>query len=76
MLTVLYPAEDYDATTDDIAFPQEWFSALEWELAFRSAPAMGRPWTPEMQANYVAATGIARNLNEANSSAYFQPGAE
>ena len=76
MLTVLYPAEDYDSTADDIAFPQEWFAALEWELAFRCAPSFGRPWTPEMQANYVAAMGIARDVNEANSSAYFQPGAE
>lgn len=76
MLTVLYPAEDYDSTADDIAFPQEWFAALEWELAFRCAPSFGRPWSPEMQANYAAAMGIARDVNEANSSAYFQPGAE
>lgn len=76
VLTVMYPAEDYDATTDDIAFPQEWFAALEWELAFRVISAFGLPWTQEMQANYVRAMTIASNLNEQNSSAYFQPGAE
>jgi hypothetical protein len=40
-LAVLYPAEDYDATSDDIAFPQEWFAALEWELTLRCAPLFG-----------------------------------
>lgn len=75
-LTVLYPAEDYDATTDDIAFPQEWFAALEWELALRVAPTFGASWTPEMQQNYSQATAIARELNPENTSAFFQPGKE
>ena len=75
-LTVLYPAEDYDAITDDIAFPQEWFAALEWELALRVAPAFGVTWTPAMQQNYAQATAIARELNPENSSAYFQPDRE
>lgn len=75
-LTVIYPAEDYDATTNDIAYPQEWFAALEWELAKRCAPAFGRPWTPDMQANWLAATSIARELNQQNSTAFFEPGRE
>ena len=75
-LTVLYPAEDYDSTTNDIALPQEWFSALEWELAFRIAPAFGAKWTDAMQANYKQAMEISRNLNDENSSAFFQPGAQ
>jgi hypothetical protein len=58
---VCYPSEDYDATSDDIAFPQEWFAALEWELTLRCAP-------------YATATGIARELNPDNSDAHFQPG--
>ncbi len=75
-LTVLYPAEDYDATTNDIAFPQEWFAALEWELALRCAPLFGRTWTPEMQQNYTQATAIARELNPQNTTSYFQPNRE
>ena len=75
-LTVLYPEEDYDSTSNDIAFPQEWFAALEWELAFRSAPMMSRPWTQEMQQNYTVALAMARNLNPAKSTDYFQPGRE
>ena len=74
ILTVLYPAEDYDSLANDIAFPQEWFAALEWELAFRVSPAFSIKWTDAMQANYTNAMGIARNLNYENTSAYFQPG--
>lgn len=73
-LTALYPAEDYDATTDDIAFPQEYFAALEWELTLRCAPMFGKAWTQEMDKNYMNATAIARELNPENSSAFFQPG--
>lgn len=75
-LTALYPAEDYDATTDDIAFPQEWFAALEWELTKRTCVAFGKSWTNEMNLNYTSALQIARELNPENSSAYFQPGRE
>jgi hypothetical protein len=75
-LTVLYPAEDYDATTDDIAFPQEWYAGLEWELTFRACVPMKCVWTPEMQAVYSRVMTIARELNPQNSSAYFQPGRE
>lgn len=73
-LTALYPAEDYDATTDDIAFPQEYFAALEWELTLRCAPMFRKAWTPDMDKNYLNATAIARELNPENSSAFFQPG--
>ena len=75
-LTVLYPAEDYDATTDDIAFPQEWFAALEWETSLRAAPTFGRTWTPEMQLNYTQATAIARELNPQNTARHFEPNRE
>jgi hypothetical protein len=72
VMTVLYPAEDYDATTDDIAFPQEWFSALSWELAFRLAPAFGQ-WTPVMEANRQNAIVLARGVNPEVSDLYFRP---
>lgn len=75
-LTVLYPAEDYDLSTDDIAFPQEWFAALEWELARRCCPKFGSVWTQEMQINYADATAIARQLNPDNVSAHFEPNRE
>lgn len=74
ILTVLYPSEDYDATTDDIAFPQEWYAALSWELAFRLSPVSGR-WTQEMQSNRANALMMARSVNPEISSLYFQPNA-
>ena len=74
VLTVIYPAEDYDATTDDIAFPQEFYAALEWECSFRAAPKFGKPWTKEMQMNYDKHVGMAIGLNPQKTSMYFQPG--
>jgi hypothetical protein len=71
-ITAQYPAEDYDATTDDIAFPQEYLAALEWELAFRLSPAYGSVWTQVMEANRQNAVSIARRLNPENSVVYFQ----
>jgi hypothetical protein len=37
-LTVLYPAEDFDAATDNPSFPQEWFRPLVLGLAIDIAP--------------------------------------
>lgn len=74
VIVALYPAEDYDLTTNDIAFPQEFFAALEWELAFRVAPAFNRPWTKEREINRQQATLIAGQVNPENSTAYFMPG--
>lgn len=72
VITGQYPAEDYDATTDDIALPQEGLAALSWELAKRCAPAMRVPWTPVMESNYTTALTLYRNLNPENSVLYFQ----
>ena len=73
VLVVLYPAEDYDATTNDIAFPQEALRFLSWELAFALAPFSGR-WTPEMEANRKEARLNYMALNPENSVLYFQQG--
>jgi hypothetical protein len=75
-LTVIYPAEDYDATSNDIAYPQEWLAALEWELARRLAPKFNRKWTESHQVNWAAATTIARQLNPSNVVSYYQPNAD
>lgn len=73
-LTVLYPAEDYDASSNDIAYPQEALLALSAALAKVCAPAKRVTWTPLMEANYQVAMATYRELNPAQSSAYFQPG--
>jgi hypothetical protein len=74
-MTVIYPAEDYDSATgaDDIAYPQEYYAALSWELAFRLAPSVGQ-WTQLMQDNRMNAINMAVSLNPDNTSACFEPG--
>lgn len=74
VLTALYPQEDYDATTNDVALPQEWLRPLAWQLAMDSAPMFGLPVTPLMKMNRDEALAIARSLNPEMSNAYFQPG--
>lgn len=76
LFTGYYPAEDYDSITDDIAFPQEWFDALAWELGFRSAPSFGRPWTDQMEMVRKETLSMARQVNPAGSSLFFMPGLE
>lgn len=73
-LTAFYPAEDYDSVSNDIAFPQEYFAALEWELALRLCPKFEKAWTDDMERNYQNAVPMARQVNPQNSSVYFQPG--
>lgn len=71
VMTVMYPEEDYDATSDDIAFPQEYYRLLSWELAWAISPSVGR-WTQTMQDNLNDARMKARSLNPEKSVLYFQ----
>ena len=73
--SVMYPAEDYDATTNDIAFPQEWLRPLAWQLTKEACPSFGATWTPTMEENLQNALAIARNMNPEVSNLYFQPDA-
>lgn len=77
-MTVIYPSEDYDDSTgaDDIAYPQEYFAALEWELAFRCAPKFGRTWTEEMKNAYRICVAEGVNFNPVNTHLSFEPGRE
>lgn len=77
-MTVIYPAEDYDDATgaDDIAYPQEYYAALEWELARRCAPKFGRSWTPDLQSQWQIAVAEGVNFNPVNTSLFFEPGRE
>lgn len=74
VLTALYPSEDYDATTNDIAYPQEAFRFLSWELSFEIHPAFGVTWTAAMEKLRQEARAEWMNLNPENSFLYFRPG--
>jgi len=72
VLTVLYPSEDYDASTDDVAFPQEALRFLAWELSFEIAPAFGAEWTPNREQARKEARSAWANLNPENSVLFFE----
>jgi hypothetical protein len=71
-LTVLYPSEDYDSTSNDIAYPQEAYRYLSWELAFALSASVGR-WTDIMEKNRQESRAMYVGLNAENSILYFQP---
>lgn len=62
-MLVLSPADDLDATTNNLAFPAEAFAALGWELAMRLCPKFGKAWTPDMQRAYDVSVGTFRYIN-------------
>lgn len=76
VMTVYYPAEDYDAAANDIAFPQEAFSWLNYELQFSLSAPFGIPWTADKEARRQQARANYFNLNPENSVLYFQPGSD
>lgn len=75
-LTFMAPVEDLDAVANDIAYPQEWFSAIAIGLAKRVAPKFGHPWGQDMESQYMEALSMARGSYADTSEDYFQPGLE
>ena len=73
VMVVLYPAEDYDSTSNDIAFPQEYYRYIVSELAFILSQFTGH-WTDTHEANRKEATAFARALNPETSDLYFHSG--
>lgn len=74
IVTGWYPSEDYDATSNDIAYPQEAYRFLCWELTFELAPGYGVEWTPTMEKARLEARQSYLNLNPETTDIYFQPG--
>lgn len=75
-LTFMAPAEDYDLTTNDIAFPQEWYMALAMGLAKLISPKFERAWSELQESNYQSALQMARSSYAETTEEYFQPGLE
>lgn len=73
-MTVLYPAEDYDAATDDVAFPAEWFRALKYQLAIDLCPEFGAKITPELLKLAGDSLAVAQQVNPETSDESFEPG--
>ena len=51
VIKIIYqkPYDDFDASTDEPEFPQEWFEAIKYGLAFRLAPEYGLELTERRQ---------------------------
>jgi hypothetical protein len=73
-LTVLYPAEDYDASTDDVAFPQEWFRALVYQLGMDLSVRGGRPISADLKLMRDEALAMAKQVNAETIDLHFEPG--
>lgn len=72
LITGWYPSEDYDATSDDIAYPQEAYRFLSWELTYELHAAYGVDWTPAMEKCRLESRQTYLNLNPEVSDAYFR----
>lgn len=72
-ICALYPIDDEDSASNDMAFPQQWFGALEWGLAKKLCPKFGKEWTPTMEQNYNEAMVSAAAVDPEIVYQYFQP---
>jgi hypothetical protein len=75
-ITFMAPAEDYDSQTNDIAYPQEWYTPISLGLGKLVAPKFNVPWTELLESNYNAALAMARSSYAETTDLYFQPGLE
>jgi hypothetical protein len=74
VLTFMEAIQDIINNTDTPYYPQEWFRPLCWGLAKECAPMFNAKWTPEMEANYNDALGIAKHKDPEIETRYFQSG--
>lgn len=75
-LTFMVPAEDINALTEDLAFPQEWLLPLAHGLAKLTSSKFGAGWDDTKESNFGQALAIARTSYAETSELYFQPGLE
>lgn len=70
---VLYPLDDQSAVSNDLAFPQQWYTALEWGLAMKLCPKYGKSWTENMQNNLSEAMLSASAVDPEVVYQHFEP---
>ena len=75
-LTFTAPAENYDSSANDIAYPQEWLAPISLGLAKRISPKYQAQWSQTQETLYQEALSIARTSYAETSEEYFQPGLE
>lgn len=63
---------DLDSVSNDFDFPQEWYEALEFNLAVRLCPKVGRSLTPELQALAFLSKTTAEGFDTEHGSVFFE----
>lgn len=76
VLTYMETVQDFNYTTDEPYYPQEWYLALVWGLSEQICPMFKSVWSPKQEALKNNALAIARNKGAEISSIFFQPGAD
>jgi hypothetical protein len=72
-ISYLKPLEDFDSTSDDPYFPQEWFRPLKWLLAVEMMPEAGRLVPADVAALATQATEAANALPDQEQRYSFEP---
>jgi len=72
-MSMKYPIEDFDASTDNADFPIEWAEALKWNLAERLAPEYGTSLTLEAQKLAMETKDNVMSFDKETTSIYIQP---
>jgi hypothetical protein len=76
-LTVVYtrPIQDFNATSDTLDFPQEWYNALIWNLASQLCPSYGVPvmYWDRIKAEAKEQLDIVSGWDREEGSSFIQP---
>jgi len=74
VLVVRRPIEDFDANTDDIDMPREWYRALKYNLAIEIAPEFEANVSQVLMALAGDSMDKALSFEPEDTVMYFQPG--
>ncbi len=72
-VTYTRPLDDFDATADEVDYPQHWFRALKYGLAREIAPELRRPWTEDRQMLLTESLALAKQVDPDVSRSFFEP---
>ena len=68
--TARIPVEDFDSTSDDPDFPQEWLLALSWNLAVNIAPKFGKETSPKFELRAMGYKQAVSDFDREDGSIY------
>jgi hypothetical protein len=74
VIDFLEAAQDFNVSTDNPEFPQEWYLPLTWETSKQCCAMFRAVWTDTMEDNYQRAWTIAHRKEPEITTMYFMPG--